>query len=305
MNKITAFMKTIDCESILNEPMNLHTSFGVGGKADIFIKPKNVDEIVQALVYFSQIKLPYIVLGRGSNVLVSDSGIQGAVIQVADAFSNIQVQGNIITADAGTPISKIAYYAYQHGLSGLEFAWGIPGTLGGAVYMNAGAYGGEMKDCVVQSTHITPQFILETKLADTLEFSYRSSFYSSNSGYLITSATLELKKADKQSIYAKMTEHLKARKEKQPLNFKSAGSTFKRPQGAFAGKLIADSGLSGYQIGDAQVSEKHCGFVINKGNATATDIEILIDYIKQEVKKKTGYQLECEVKWIDKTAVFI
>lgn len=308
MNKITAlkdFMITIGCKATLNEPMNTHTSFGVGGNADIFIQPKNVEEIIQGLNYLREIELPYLVLGRGSNVLVSDDGIQGAVIQIADGFSNIQMQGNLITADAGTPISKIAYYAYQYGLTGLEFAWGIPGTLGGAVYMNAGAYGGEIKDCIVQSTHITPQLTIETKLADALEFAYRSSFYTNKNTYLITSATLKLEKADKESIYAKMKEHLTARKQKQPLNFKSAGSTFKRPNGAFAGKLIADSGLAGYQVGDAQVSEKHCGFVINKGHATATDIEILIDYIKQEVKRKTGYELECEVKWIDRTAVFI
>ena len=236
-------------------------------------------------------------MGNGSNLLVKDCGIDGVVIKMTSFTQDIEVDGNTIRCKAGTSLTKLCMTAYENSLTGLEFAYGIPGTVGGAVYMNAGAYGGEIKDVITSVCHINPDMECETFTADKLDLGYRTSFYAKNEGYIITDAEFELKKGDKTEIKAKMDDLMGRRKDKQPLEFPSAGSTFKRPEGYFAGALIEQCGLKGYTVGGAQVSEKHAGFVINK-DGTASDILELIDYVRNTVREKTGVELEPEVKII-------
>ena len=276
--------------------MKEHTSFKTGGNADILINPKD-DEAVKAILTFAKENdTPLTVVGNSSNMLVSDDGIKGIVMKTAGGLNDISLSGNIITADAGVSLAGLCIFALDNSLSGLEFAYGIPGTVGGAVYMNAGAYGGEIKDVLKCVTHITPGLITEQKSVGELSLSYRHSFYSDNDGYFILNAQFELQKDDPKLIKERMDDFLSRRKSKQPLEYPSAGSTFKRPEGYFAGKLIEDCGLKGYRIGGAMVSEKHAGFVINYDNATTEDILNLITYIQKTVKEKTGVTLETEVK---------
>lgn len=276
--------------------MKEHTSFKTGGNADILINPKD-DEAVKAVLTFSKENdTPLTVVGNSSNMLVSDDGIKGIVMKTAGGLNDISLSGNIITAGAGVSLAGLCIFALDNSLSGLEFAYGIPGTVGGAVYMNAGAYGGEIKDVLKCVTHITPGLITEQKSVGELSLSYRHSFYSDNDGYFILNAQFELQKDDPKLIKERMDDFLSRRKSKQPLEYPSAGSTFKRPEGYFAGKLIEDCGLKGYRIGGAMVSEKHAGFVINYDNATTEDILNLITYIQKTVKEKTGVTLETEVK---------
>ena len=276
--------------------MKEHTSLKTGGNADILINPKD-DEAVKAILTFAKENdTPLTVVGNSSNMLVSDDGIKGIVMKTAGGLNDISLSGNIITAGAGVSLAGLCIFALDNSLSGLEFAYGIPGTVGGAVYMNAGAYGGEIKDVLKCVTHITPGLITEQKSVGELSLSYRHSFYSDNDGYFILNAQFELQKDDPKLIKERMDDFLSRRKSKQPLEYPSAGSTFKRPEGYFAGKLIEDCGLKGYRIGGAMVSEKHAGFVINYDNATTEDILNLITYIQKTVKEKTGVTLETEVK---------
>lgn len=286
-----------DCRVLTDFPMSRQTTFKAGGNADIIVFPATTDALISILKAAKSENILCTVLGNGSNVLVKDEGIRGVVIKMTSLVSDIEVAGTTIKCAAGVSLSKLCVAAYENGLTGLEFAYGIPGTVGGAVYMNAGAYGGEMKDVLKSVSHITPELSKETFTAEKLDLGYRTSFYAKNPDYIITQAVFGLKQGDKTDIKAKMDDLLGRRKDKQPLEFPSAGSTFKRPEGHFAGALIEQCGLKGYSVGGAQVSEKHAGFVINK-NGTASDILALIDYIKKTVKKNTGIELEPEVKII-------
>ena len=279
------------------EPMKKHTSFSIGGNADIYISPKSSEEIQSILFLAKKYDVPVTVMGNGSNLLVSDKGIRGIVIQIGEDMSTILVKGEKITAQAGVLLKTIGEKALQSSLEGFAFAAGIPGSLGGAVCMNAGAYGGEIKDILVEAEVLTEDLQIKKLSTQQLQFSYRHSIIPEK-GYIVLSATFLLKKGNQKEIAQKMTELAQQRREKQPLNFPSAGSIFKRPQGYFAGKLITDAGLKGYSIGDAQVSQKHGGFIVNKGNATCADVLALIEHCQKTVFEKFGVMLETEVKMI-------
>lgn len=279
-----------------NEPMKNHTSFKIGGPADEFCEVTSEEEIKRLIDYASERGVPYTVMGNGSNLLVADGGIRGLVIKIARGFDEISVGGEKITAQSGALLSRIASAAYRNSLTGLEFASGIPGTLGGGIYMNAGAYGGELKDVIESVTYLDNGEII-TKTADMLEFGYRKSSFT-DKDYIILSAELKLKKGDPDEIKEKTDDYRQRRTSKQPLDMPSAGSTFKRPEGYFAGKLIEDSGLKGFKIGGAQVSEKHSGFVVNAGGATAADVKALIEHIQKTVKEKFGVEMKTEVKML-------
>lgn len=297
-NVIHLLEKKINREYIIeDEMMNKHTTFKVGGPADLYVIPRSEEELVYAIEVCKSENVPYYVIGNGSNLLVTDKGFRGVIIEVYRQMSDITVEGNCITAYAGALLSRIANTALEHGLTGLEFAHGIPGALGGAVTMNAGAYDGEMKQVLESATVIDDKGQVRTLSSDELELEYRKSIIS-RLGYTVIKATMRLEDGDKEAISAKMKDLMQRRRDKQPLEYPSAGSTFKRPVGHFAGKLIMDAGLRGYQLGGAQVSEKHCGFVINKDHATCQDILDLIHYIQEEVKSKFDVQIEPEVKMI-------
>lgn len=277
-----------------NIDLSKYTTFRVGGEAEYFVEPSCVEELQEALSFARREGLKVHVLGNGSNLLVSDEGVAGEVIRIADGMQDICIDGDTIIAQAGAKMSTIAKKAADMGLSGLAFAHGIPGTIGGGVIMNAGAYGGELAQVVTKVEAMDLEgraFVIE---ADALEFSYRGSFMKKE-GLIVTKVYMQLAYGDKEDILATMRELATARREKQPLEYPSAGSTFKRPVGHFAGKLIMDAGLSGYTIGGASVSEKHCGFVINQGGATSQDIVELMQYIKEVVYEKEEVVLEPEV----------
>lgn len=278
------------------EPMKKHTTFRVGGPADLYVCPKR-QELPEILKLAKKHDLPVTIIGNGSNLLVGDKGIRGLVIEVGAQMRTLEVEGTILRVQAGALLSQVAAKAAAAGLGGMEFAAGIPGSIGGAVTMNAGAYGGEMKDILQQVTVFTPACEEKVLSREDLQLSYRHSCIPEN-GFLVLEAELSLTPAPEQEIRAKMAELREKRIEKQPLEFPSAGSTFKRPEGYFAGKLIMDAGLRGYTVGDAQVSEKHCGFVINRGNATAAEIVQLMKDVQECVKKQFGVTLEPEVKMI-------
>lgn len=280
-----------------DEPMKSHTTFRVGGPADWLVTPEEEEQVRELVKVLRKEKIPYYVIGNGSNLLVGDKGYRGVVIQLYKNMSEIRVEGNTIYAQAGALLSKIAAEALSCGLTGLEFASGIPGTLGGAVMMNAGAYGGEMKHVLKGALALTPEGDFKVLPVEQMELGYRSSIFSKN-GDVVLNAEMELKTGDPEEIRAYMDELKEKRVTKQPLEYPSAGSTFKRPEGYFAGKLIQDAGLRGFQVGGAQVSEKHCGFVINKGNATAADILSLIGQVADKVEAEFGIRLEPEVKQI-------
>lgn len=285
-------------ENVLREePMRAHTTFRIGGPADYFVTPES-EEQVQAVIELSRReKIPYYILGNGSNLLVGDQGYRGMIIQIYKKMSEIQVEGNELHAQAGALLSKIAARALDASLTGFEFASGIPGTLGGAVMMNAGAYGGEMKHVLKSATVLTPEGEIQTLTLEELELGYRTSIVA-RKGYTVLSAVIALESGKQEEIRAYMEDLKERRVTKQPLEYASAGSTFKRPEGYFAGKLIQDSGLRGYSVGDAQISEKHSGFVINRGNATAAEVLSLIQHVQDTVEEKFGVRLETEVKRI-------
>ena len=282
---------------LVDEPMKSHTTFRIGGPADFFLLPSTVDEVRGILEICREEELPYFILGNGSNLLVSDKGYRGVIIQLYRNFSNISVEGNEICASSGALLSQIAAAARNASLTGFEFAGGIPGTLGGAVFMNAGAYGGELKDVLKEAVVMTEQGEILTLPVEKLDMGYRTSRIK-KAGYLVLEARLVLEQGDMDKIRDITKDLTEKRVSKQPLEYPSAGSTFKRPEGYFAGKLIMDAGLRGYQVGDAQVSEKHCGFVINKGNATAADVLTLIENVREKVQEQFGVTLEPEVKFL-------
>ncbi len=278
-----------------DEPMKKHTTFRVGGNADFFVVPKTIYEVKRVVMLCMEQDMPYYVLGNGSNLLVGDKGYRGVVIQIYKEMNNIIVEGHKMRVQAGALLSKIGTVALEAGLTGFEFAAGIPGTMGGAVVMNAGAYGGEMKDVLEEVTVLTKEGEVLTLSKEELDMGYRTSVVAKRE-YIVLEAIVVLELGDRDAIKARMDELKVQRITKQPLEFPSAGSTFKRPEGYFAGKLIQDAGLRGLQVGGAQVSEKHCGFVINKGGATAADIVELMNQVSERVKDKFGVELEPEVK---------
>ena len=289
-------LSKLKTEYLLNEPMCRHTTFGIGGAADVFVAPKNSEELKTVISLALQNGVAYTVVGNGSNLLVSDKGIEGAVVKVGD-WNEITHTDKTVTCSAGVKLANLCKYCEQNGLSGLEFAYGIPGTVGGALYMNAGAYGGEMKDVVTSAEYIAKDLTLVSINAEDMKLGYRTSAFKNNGG-IITSVTFSLNKDNSAEIRAKMDDFMARRILKQPLEAKSAGSTFKRPVGNFAGTLIEQCGLKGFSIGGAEVSVKHAGFVINKGNATCADVLRLISHIEQTVSIKTGYVLEPEVIFV-------
>lgn len=287
--------KELGCAVHINEPLSRHTSFRTGGNCRVLIEPLNCEQLEKTLALAKESNIPFIILGNGTNVLAPDDTLEKAVIKIGDAMSEISLEGDdTVCCTAGTKLITLCRFALEHSLSGLEFAYGIPGTCGGAVFMNAGAYGGEIKDVLTEATHITPDLRVETVNASELGLSYRHSSYKEN-GCIISGAKFKLKKADKSEIKTAMDDFLSRRKDKQPLEYASAGSTFKRPEGHFAGALIEQCGLKGASVGGAQVSEKHAGFVINKGGASSKDITDLIALVKNKVKSETGVELEPEV----------
>ena len=277
------------------EPMKKHTTFRVGGNADYFVEPKTEEEVKNVVSLCKSEEMPYFILGNGSNLLVGDKGYRGVIIQICKEMNQIEVQGTSLLVQAGALLSKVGSAALKAGLTGFEFASGIPGTMGGAVFMNAGAYGGEMKDILAEVTVLDERGEVRVLKKEELGLGYRTSAVAKK-GYVVLSARVELQSGDKKKIEARMQELKVQRTTKQPLEYPSAGSTFKRPEGYFAGKLISDSGLRGFQVGGAQVSEKHCGFVINKENATASDIVELMNQVIEKVQNEFGVTLEPEVR---------
>lgn len=289
--------KVMDTERVLKqEPMKKHTTFRVGGPAEYYMIPKR-DEIEALIRLCNHYNIPFLIIGNGSNLLVSDRGIRGAVIEIGKEMDEIQIEGERIGVQAGALLSKTAHRAMKESLTGMEFAAGIPGCVGGAVAMNAGAYGGEIKDILSCVTILTKEGEVKKLSAKELELSYRHSIISAKE-YIVLDAEFVLKKGEREQIESRMEELKEKRVEKQPLEYPSAGSTFKRPEGYFAGKLIMDAGLRGFQVGGAAVSEKHCGFVINRGDATAADIYQLIQEVQKEVSRRFGVKLEPEVKMV-------
>lgn len=280
------------------ELLSNHTTFRIGGVAKYFAVPKNEEEIMEAVDFAIVKDLPYYILGKGSNVLFPDEGYSGVVIEIGAGMEKVERIGDTgIRAQAGLSLSSLAAFAAREGLAGLEFAGGIPGTLGGAVTMNAGAYGGEIKDVIVSAKVMDEDGSVKVLSRDELELGYRTSIVQKNQ-LIVLEAEFSLKPGETEAIQNTMKELNAKRREKQPLEYPSAGSTFKRPEGYFAGKLIEDAGLRGYRVGDAQVSEKHCGFVVNRGKATCAEVLQLIEEVQKKVKEQFGVQLEPEVRII-------
>ena len=288
-------LKQISPGIVFSEPMSRHTTFRIGGNADAFVEVSSPDEIFQLTTYCRKNNIPVMIMGNGSNMLVSDKGIEGLVIAVHTKMNSITVSSTTITAQAGALLSAVAAAAAEAGLTGLEFASGIPGTVGGGIFMNAGAYGGELVQVIDTVTYADFDGNIYTKPAEELDMSYRHSMFS-DGGYIILECSMCLTNGSAEDIRALMLDYKKRRTEKQPLSEPSAGSTFKRPPGYFAGKLIQDCGLMGFKIGGAAVSEKHAGFVVNKGGATADDVMRLIRHVQHSVKEKFGVELEPEIR---------
>lgn len=289
--------KAISPQLMVNEPMKKHTTFKIGGNADMFVSIESVSELSELIKLANKTNVLYTVIGNGSNLLVSDKGIRGLVIEIGHGLTGCEVNGNVIYAEAGIMLKKLASVALGESLSGLEEVSGVPGTLGGGIFMNAGAYGGELKDTVKKVTYVDNNGDIYTIDAKDCDFGYRKSIFSKGGKYIV-SAELELKKGDSEEIQAKMADYTQRRREKQPISYPSAGSTFKRPEGNFAGTLIEKAGLKGYTVGGAMVSELHAGFVINNGGATAQDVIDLIEHIKKTVLEKFDVELEPEVRFL-------
>ena len=281
----------------IDEPMKKHTNFKIGGNADIYVTAKTIEQVQVILKLVKQYQIPLVILGNGSNVLVSDQGIRGIVLSIA--IQQFEIEKNreeaIITVGAGEPLGKLAYSLLKEEIAGFEFAGGIPGTMGGAIRMNAGAYGGEMKDCIQTVTYMTEDGEIKEFSNQECEFSYRHSIFC-DKNFIIVKAKIVLPYGEKQEIQGKMEEYAQSRKEKQPLMFPSAGSTFKRGEDFITAKLIDECSLKGYSVGDAQVSTMHAGFVVNTGNATAKDVIEVVNHVKQTVFEKTGKQIELEIE---------
>lgn len=295
---VETLQRFVPVENIhLQEPMAGHTTFRIGGPADCFMQMENEEQLKSVGRYLGLAGIPFYVLGNGSNLLVDDKGYRGVILQIGQKMSGISVQGCRIAAKAGASLAQVAHMALQHGLTGLEFASGIPGTVGGGVVMNAGAYGGEMSQVVAQVNVVSGEG--ETMELDngTMEFGYRTSIIK-NSPFVVTEVTFCLNRGKKEDILAKMEDLAARRREKQPLEYPSAGSTFKRPEGYFAGQLIMEAGLRGFQIGGARVSDKHCGFIINMGNATASDVRKVVAEVQKRVKDRFQVVLEPEIVFL-------
>jgi UDP-N-acetylmuramate dehydrogenase len=280
-----------------DEPLSKHTTYQIGGPADFFVTPRDIKSLRMTISLCREYNLPYYIIGNGSNLLVGDKGFQGVMIQIFHNISQVKLEGNLMYVEAGALLSKIAKIALNNSAVGLEFASGIPGTFGGAVMMNAGAYGGEMKDVIDSVRVIDEVGEIKTLSLEELKLGYRTSIIMEKP-YIIVDGVLRLENGNYQEIFELMEDYKERRSSKQPLEWPSAGSTFKRPQGYFAGKLIADAGLAGFQIGGAKVSEKHCGFVVNTGTATACDVVSLMEQVSDKVEEKYGVKLEPEVKFV-------
>ncbi len=300
MNNIEALEKyalSLECSAEREVSMKNYTSFKVGGPAELFLSPEDAGQTAKLVRFCEKEEIPVFVLGKGSNLLVSDRGIKGAVIYTGKQCGISLVDENTVRAQSGASLAQLCTFALENSLSGLEFAYGIPGTVGGAAFMNAGAYGGEMKDVLLNSEYVSTDGTSGELDNEAMELSYRHSAYE-NSNLVITAASVRLASADRNEIKSTMNDILARRKEKQPLEYPSAGSTFKRPEGNFAGALIEQCGLKGVSVGGAQVSEKHAGFIINRGGATAADILSLIKHVQARVKAQTGVSLETEIRLI-------
>lgn len=286
----------LNCIVRYDEPLKNHTTFKIGGNCIALIEPREVSDIVETIKICRENSIKFFVIGNGSNLLVPDEGYNGVIIKLKSEFSTIQVEGEYLIVNSGAKLSEVYTVAYENSLTGFEFASGIPGTIGGAIYMNAGAYGGEMKD-IVESVEVLDldNFELKELKNEDLDFSYRKSIIQ-RKNYIVTTIKLKLQKGNKEEINAVYEDLRERRNSKQPLNFGSAGSTFKRPEGHFASKLIEDAGLKGYHINDAWVSEKHSGFIVNKGNASFKEVMELIEYVQKVVFEKFGVKLETEVR---------
>ncbi len=286
----------LNCIVRYDEPLKNHTTFKIGGNCIALIEPREVSDIVETIKICRENSIKFFVIGNGSNLLVPDEGYNGVIIKLKSEFSTIQVEGEYLIVNSGAKLSEVYTVAYENSLTGFEFASGIPGTIGGAIYMNAGAYGGEMKD-IVEFVEVLDldNFELRELKNEELEFSYRKSIIQ-RKNYIVTTIKLKLQKGNKEEINAVYEDLRERRNSKQPLNFGSAGSTFKRPEGHFASKLIEDAGLKGYHINDAWVSEKHSGFIVNKGNASFKEVMELIEYVQKVVFEKFGVKLETEVR---------
>ena len=294
VNRLIHMGTELGCTVLEHEPMARRTTFHIGGPARLLMEVQTSEALAKLYSTCKSEKIPCFVLGNGSNLLVDDEGYDGVVLHLGAGMATIVRDGDDVIAGAGAKLTSLANFARNNGLAGLEFSFGIPGSVGGAAYMNAGAYGGEMKDVMVSCEVVTAQGEVKTLTADEMELSYRHSALMKNES-IVTSIRVHLQPDDKEAITARMNDYMGRRKDKQPLEYPSAGSTFKRPVGYFAGALIQQCGLKGYSVGGAQVSEKHAGFVINKDNATAKDVRDLIAHVQKTVKEETGVSLECEV----------
>ena len=294
------FCRQINCACLADEPMSAHTTFKIGGPADLFIRPCDFEQARQVIRKVTQLGLPLRYIGKGSDLLVNDQGIRGVVLSFDELSAVPSIREGdetLIDCPAGTSLAALCRFAQKHGLSGLEFAYGIPGSLGGGVFMNAGAYGGELCDVVEEVSYLDGHRFEEIKRkAESLDFRYRHSWFSDHPDCLIIGAAIRLQKGNSQEIDVKMNEFMERRKSKQPLEYPSAGSTFKRPEGSYASVLIDQCGLKGRRVGGAMVSEKHAGFIINYDHATCRDVLELIRQVQREVYGKTGFRLECEIK---------
>lgn len=296
MRELIDFLKKIKCDYAVDEPMSKHTTFKIGGNAKVVAYPSSEEQISQIVKFTKENEIRLLTVGNGSNLLVADEGIDACVMILDDHFAGIKlIDDETIFALSGTLLIKVCRFAYENGLSGLEFAYGIPGSCGGGAFMNAGAYGGEMKDVMFRCSHIDQNGDRGFLEGDDMRLGYRHSAYYDN-GCIITGVYLKLKKADKSEIKAKMDDFMSRRRKKQPLEYPSAGSTFKRPEGYFAGALIQECNLKGKRVGGAEVSEKHAGFVINKGNATCKDVLDLCELVSDTIKKEKGVSLEMEIR---------
>lgn len=283
-------------EVYIYEPMSKHTTFKIGGKADFYVKAESMAELKSVVNLCVKSGVPYFTVGRGSNLLMPDGAIHAVIIELAGEFKNMYLaDGTTVFCGAGVSLSSLCIFARDNGLTGLEFAYGIPGSAGGAAFMNAGAYGGEMKDVICKAVHLTADGNIEEISGNALDFGYRHSYYSDKK-HIITGMYFKLSNGDREKISALMDDYMARRKAKQPLEYPSAGSVFKRPEGYFAGALIEECSLKGKRIGDAQVSEKHAGFIINRGNATCKDVCELIELIKRTVWEEKGIKLEQEIR---------
>ena len=287
LNEIAAAFRQASIPCAAREPLSRHTSFQIGGPAALFCEPQNKRQLARAIAVCRQAGVRYYLLGKGTNILFADEGFDGVVIHIGEVLGNIECNGLSVTAQAGAALSKVCIAAANEGLSGLEFAYGIPGCVGGAVYMNAGAYGGEIKDVLACATFLDETGAERTLQAGELQLGYRTSVFE-REPWCILSATFTLREDDTGPIRERMADYARRRMEKQPLDMPSAGSTFKRPEGAYAGALIDQCGLRGYAIGGAQVSQKHCGFIVNTGNATCADVLCLADTVCKIVTDENG-----------------